>query len=179
MVQAWYMTPDESIENPKAPNCVDHIDIEDLQLYCGVEPFCVLRQENDEANIDEQLVENIKTERKITYEDQITISRDKIPNFDDKMNDFYREHIHTDDEIRLVVDGSGYFDARVLKDESKWVRIHVKKGDLLIIPAGAFHRFITDENEYIVAKRFFVGEPVWTPYYRPGADQMECRKKFA
>lgn len=62
------------------------------------------------------------------------------------MKDFYREHIHTDDEIRLVVDGSGYFDARVLKDESKWIRIHVKKGDLLIIPAGAYHRFITDEK---------------------------------
>lgn len=66
------------------------------------------------------------------------------------MNDFYREHIHTDDEIRLVVDGSGYFDARDLKDESKWVRIFVKKGDLLIIPAGAFHRFITDENVTII-----------------------------
>lgn len=44
MVQAWYMTPDESTENPKARNYVDYIDIEDLEAHCGVEPFCVLRQ---------------------------------------------------------------------------------------------------------------------------------------
>lgn len=32
-------------------------------------------------------------------------------------------------------------------------------------------------QNYIVARRFFVGEPVWTPHNRP-ADQMEARKDY-
>lgn len=30
-------------------------------------------------------------------------------------------------------------------------------------------------QNYIKAKRFFVGEPVWMPYNRP-SDSMDCRK---
>lgn len=32
-------------------------------------------------------------------------------------------------------------------------------------------------QNYIKAKRYFVGEPVWLPYNRP-ADGMECRKNY-
>lgn len=32
-------------------------------------------------------------------------------------------------------------------------------------------------QNYIKAKRFFIGEPVWLPYNRP-ADEMPCRKDY-
>ncbi len=71
-------------------------------------------------------------------------------------------------EIRYILDGSGYFDVRDAQD--KWVRIHIKKGDLMTLPEGIYHRFTCDETDYIKAMRLFIGQPVWTPFNRPQED---------
>ena len=63
------------------------------------------------------------------------------------------------------------------QSNERWMRIHAMKGDMLILPAGIYHRFSLDTRQHIVANRLFIGEPVWTPHYRP-ADNTQARSDY-
>lgn len=120
---------------------------------------------------------------------------------------FRQQHIHDAEEIRYILGGSGFFDVRDLQgmltvalyEENlrvlacnaypltirllavslldRWIRVWVKKGDLMTLPEGIYHRFTTDENRIIHAMRLFVGQPVWTPFNRP-QEEHPSRKKY-
>jgi hypothetical protein len=74
-----------------------------------------------------------------------------LPGYDEKIKAFFEEHIHDAEEIRYIIDGSGYFDIR--DKEDKWIRIWIKKGDLMTLPEGCYHRFTCDETDFIQAMR--------------------------
>ncbi|XP_061066645.1 acireductone dioxygenase isoform X2 [Eubalaena glacialis] len=120
-------------------------------------------------------LEKIRKERNYSWMDIITICKDKLPNYEEKIKVFYEEHLHLDDEIRYILDGSGYFDVR--DKEDRWIRIFMEKGDMITLPAGIYHRFTLDEKNYVKAMRLFVGDPVWTAYNRP-ADHFEARGQY-
>lgn len=171
-MRAWYMDnniSDQREENHRIPQ--KFISLKELYNISGVEYYKV----NIDSYSSDELLEDLKKERGYTYEDEITCSKDCLQNYEEKLKSFFREHLHTDEEIRLVIDGSGYFDVRDRNDE--WVRIEVVAGDLIIIPSGIYHRFTLDTKNYIRAKRLFIGEPKWTPYNRPVED-MDCRKEY-
>lgn len=173
MVRAWYMDDskeDQRLEHHRTPP--QFVNLDEIIKKSGVEHFPDIDLKTGK-NVD--MLDKLKKERNYTYEDELTCSRECLANYEERIKSFFEEHLHTDEEIRLVLEGSGYFDIRDLNDE--WIRIEVTPGDLLIIPKGIYHRFTLDTKNFIRAKRYFVGEPVWTPHNRP-ADNMECRKEY-
>lgn len=118
----------------------------------------------------------MRVERGYDYEDTCTVSRETMPNYDEKIKSFFEEHIHSDEEIRYCLDGSGYFDVRDGQD--RWIRVKVEKNDLIVLPEGIYHRFTLDTKNYIKALRLFKGTPVWTPYNRP-QENHPSRTKYA
>ncbi|KAL7533570.1 hypothetical protein ACHAWF_004620 [Thalassiosira exigua] len=117
----------------------------------------------------------LRDDRGYSYADIITVHPDTLPEYEKKVKSFFEEHIHDAEEIRYVLGGSGFFDVR--DKEDRWVRVHVKKGDLMTLPEGIYHRFTVDEEDTIHAMRLFIGQPVWTPFNRP-CEEHESRVKY-
>ena len=141
MVRAWYMDDsdaDQRLEHQREPP--KPIDVSELRALTGVLYWKI---DVDLPNGD-PLLSSICKDRGYTYQDEITCSREKLADYEDKLRSFYREHLHSDEEIRLVLEGSGFFDIRDTRDE--WIRICVEKGDLIVLPAGSYHRFTLDGN---------------------------------
>jgi 1,2-dihydroxy-3-keto-5-methylthiopentene dioxygenase len=90
-------------------------------------------------------VNRLAAERDYKNRDEITISPSALGDiYEDKVKTFFHEHLHEDEEIRYILDGGGFFDVRDKDDH--WVRIKLDKYDLMIMPAGIYHRFTTDQN---------------------------------
>ncbi|KAK9287718.1 hypothetical protein L1049_016157 [Liquidambar formosana] len=123
---------------------------------------------------DEEL-KKIRETRGYNYMDMLDLCPEKVENYEEKLRNFYTEHIHADEEIRYCLEGSGYFDVR--DNDDRWVRIWIKAGDLIILPAGIYHRFTLDTHNYVKLMRLFVGEPIWTAYNRPQEDHP-ARKEY-
>eukprot|EP01104_Vermistella_antarctica_P000346 TRINITY_DN1042_c1_g1_i2.p1 TRINITY_DN1042_c1_g1~~TRINITY_DN1042_c1_g1_i2.p1 ORF type:complete len:209 (+),score=47.16 TRINITY_DN1042_c1_g1_i2:93-629(+) len=172
MPVAWYMRDDDAAQCAESEGR-EAVSLEDLKA------LGVLHWRVDVDRYEQEgVVDGVMKERGYRCKDEIKCSPNHMDNFDDKIKIFFEEHLHDDEEIRLVMDGSGFFDVRSKAD--RWIRVHVKKGDLLVLPAGIYHRFITDGDNFIHAMRLFQEAPSWTPHNRSleGTPSRDARQKY-
>ncbi|KAH7882081.1 1,2-dihydroxy-3-keto-5-methylthiopentene dioxygenase [Phlebopus sp. FC_14] len=113
-------------------------------------------------------IDAVAKERGYRNRDVIAITKEGLGDlYESKLKSFYEEHMHEDEEIRYILDGSGFFDVREHPTDS-WIRCQLDAGDLMVLPAGIYHRFTLDEKNVIKAMRLFKDEPKWTPHNRGG-----------
>ena len=141
------------LEAPSQP-----IAAEDLARR-GILSWTVSSDESDRA----ALIERIKREHGYVDQDFIALLPD-TPNLDSICAKFDKEHYHTEDEVRFVVEGEGIFDVRDGADH--WIRIEVQEGDMIVIPANTYHRFYLTDRKQIRCMRLFANHDGWAPLYR-------------
>nr|XP_034602339.1 1,2-dihydroxy-3-keto-5-methylthiopentene dioxygenase 3-like isoform X2 [Setaria viridis] len=164
VVQAWYMDDateeDQRLPHHRQPD--DPVPLAKL-LDLGI---VAMRLDADNHDNDENLT-MIRDQRGYLHMDIVTLTPEKMANYEAMIKRFFEEHLHADEEVRYCLEGS----------EDRWIRVSVRKGGLIVVPAGIYHRFTLDTNNYIKAMRLFSGGPDWTAYNRPH-DHLPARKKY-
>ncbi|KAH8928655.1 hypothetical protein BT69DRAFT_1311366 [Atractiella rhizophila] len=129
--------------------------------------------------IGRQKLDEVAVQRSYKNRDIMELSKDTLKDeYEKKLQMFYAEHLHEDEEIRYILEGSGYFDVRD-KGDSTWIRIHCELDDLIILPAGIYHRFTLDHGNFVKVMRLFKEAPIWVALNRGDqADAVPCRKEY-
>ncbi len=118
--------------------------------------------ETDETKYKGPL-EALMKERGYVTMDQVKMFAD-MPNFQALCDKFVGEHLHTDDEVRFLLAGSGVFEIR--SQDDRWMKVIVEPSDFILVPANRFHRFYLTDEKKIHCVRLFKDQSGWTPLYR-------------
>jgi len=153
MVRLYY-TEDNSHEDQRLPRLAfppKQVPLNRLLkktgvFYCKVD---IVNQNDYRKRID-----MIRSEHKYTYVDDCTYQAGVTLDYEDKLPKLFETHIHDEEEARIVMDGSAYYDVQEPKTD-KWIRICMDPGDMVIIPVGCIHRFTPDMKNFVKVRRFF------------------------
>ena len=87
----------------------------------------------------------------------------ETPNLDAMLARFAKEHTHTEDEVRFILQGRGVF--HIHPENRPVYGIEVWAGDLISVPLGTRHWFDLCNDRRIRAIRLFQDTSGWTPHY--------------
>ena len=118
---------------------------------------------------DDQILKLYKSEINYLMQIRNYISVDVValksetPNLAEITSRYNREHHHTDDEVRFIVEGEGIFE---IEDHSgKFLKFTATPGDLIVIPAYRRHLFYLTQQSNIRCIRLFLDKKGWEAVY--------------
>lgn len=82
------------------------------------------------------------------------------------------EHCHLDDEVRLLLEGQGLYDIRCTNDD--WVRLWVGAGDLIVVPARRYHRFVSSRTTTLHYVQPYGSRYLLMQLYRASGDRTRA-----
>ena len=113
------------------------------------------------AAVDDRF-QTLKREAGYSTRDLIVI-HENIPGLADMLGKFAKIHLHTDDEVRYILAGKGYFG--FVEPDGGQFMLEVNAGDYINVPANAEHWFTLGDSKRIKAVRYFIDTRGWTPVY--------------
>ncbi|KIL18538.1 1,2-dihydroxy-3-keto-5-methylthiopentene dioxygenase [Bacillus safensis] len=140
----------------------EHWDIEKLPNRLS-EKYDLTDEEKEEIlTVFQKEIQSISEKRGYKAQDVISLS-DATPNLDELLQNFKREHHHTDDEVRFIVSGHGIF--AIQGKDGVFFDVRLNPGDLISVPPNIRHYFTLQEDRKVVAVRIFVTTEGWVPIY--------------
>ena len=94
--------------------------------------------------------------------DVVTLYPD-TPNLDAMLAKFDKKHLHTDDEVRFVVQGRGVF--TLFPPTGEVIDAELHPGDFITVPANYRHHFVLCADRQITAIRLFTDPAGWVATY--------------
>ncbi len=94
------------------------------------------------------------------------------PNLEGIREKFIREHTHSEDEVRVFVEGQGFFWFHKEGRDDEVFALLCEQGDLISVPANTKHWFDLGDPPKVRAIRLFTDQAGWVPHYtNSGIDQ--------
>lgn len=113
--------------------------------------------------------EELKRAKGYSTRDMIVIHED-IPGIADMLAKFDKIHYHTDDEVRYILAGRGYFG--FVESDGNQFLLEVSAGDYINVPANTEHWFEMKDSKRVKAVRYFIDTSGWSPVYTERAMGM-------
>jgi len=167
---AWLMPEDDAKDlkqlNHMSSNVsVSKEDLCDLGIsYCEVDngAFCPPVQDvswEDDRSLDD--LAKAKSSQDHSYANIISLHPEHFSEHATEVQSILQGPIYNVTDLCYVLVGSGFLDVRC---SGRWIRIQVRKGDLLTLPEDMYHRFTTTDT--IDDVKFFAGQSFVTPLVR-------------
>lgn len=138
----------------------------DYEVWAPSQPLSADATQQDILNAYSADIEKLKTRGGYVTADVINVNP-QTPGLDAMLAKFSREHIHSEDEVRFVVQGRGIF--HINPKTSPVVGIEVEPGDLIRVPGGTLHWFNLCSDKQIRCIRLFLDPAGWAPLYSDSA----------
>ncbi len=106
-------------------------------------------------------IERLKAQGSYQAVDVISLNPDH-PEREALRRKFLNEHIHTEDEVRFFVAGSGLFTLHI---DQRVYEVLCHAGDLIGVPANTPHWFDMGPTPYFIAIRLFTNPAGWVAYF--------------
>jgi len=87
------------------------------------------------------------------------------PNLEAIREKFIREHTHSEDEVRVFVEGLGFFWFHKEGRDDEVFALLCEQGDLISVPANTKHWFDLGDLPKVCAIRIFTDQAGWVPHY--------------
>jgi 1,2-dihydroxy-3-keto-5-methylthiopentene dioxygenase len=138
--------------------------LQTLSIEMGTWPTETIATGQELSPQIERELSDLMTRRHYTSYDVVRLTPE-TPALDEKLAAFEAPHYHSDDEVRICVDGEGVFTIYPSPELGQAIDIIVEPGDLIVVPAETMHSFTLTPKQHITAIRVFKDNPKWEAIY--------------